>query len=198
MTCEQLFARVKNDESPVNFSTAGTFLSRYLTSEGSKLISEFYGVKSDYLHLIRPTEYIRFLNGRVDELGTGDEYYIPDGGMSKFVEGLANFAVKNVVHLNNTVSSINSAEGKFLLQTSKLGLVSANKVVLALPPVALAKITGDVTKKVTRHAIFRSIVSVPAFKAAAVYEDAWWASTLQPQKTFTSYDGCLGVTMPHL
>lgn len=197
-TCENLITRVQDEkEKAANFATAGMYLSNNLTSEGAKLISEYYGVKSDYLHRIKTEGYIDFLVNRRDEI-EGSEFVRPTRGMSAFVKVLYKTVVDQggVVYPDNPVSSITQKGDTFHLQTTK-HLVSATKVVLAVPPVALAKIKGDVTEKVTQSAIFKSILTVPAFKGAAVYREAWWHSMLQPLKTFTSYDSCLGITMPH-
>ena len=197
-SCDDMYRLVIDHKvNASRFATAGTYLSHYLTPEGAELISEYYGVKSDYLHSISAEGYVDFLFEREGGLPT-NEYYIPSGGMSTFVDILFKLLDNKggVVHRKNKVSSIDQKGDNFTLRTTDF-LVSASKVVIAIPPVSLIKIQGDVTKNITQHPIFKSIVSVPAFTGAAVYEEAWWNDTLQSKQLFTSYSDCLGITMPY-
>ena len=80
--------------------------------------------------------------------------------------------------------------------------VRANKTVLTVGPAALKDMTGDVMQNITNHNILRSIVSVPAFFGAAVYENAWWRDSkavkqMSAQNMFISSSNCLGITMPY-
>ena len=200
MTCEKMVEVVTKDVPKANvslFVTAGTYLSHYLTPEGAELISEYYGVKSDYLHFISPESYNEFLRRRQDEV-PGGEYARPHGGMSAIITVLFKLVKDQggLVYTGNKVLSINQKGDNFTLRTINQ-TVSANKVIIATPPASLAKIEGNVTDTVTQHPIFKSIVSVPAFKGAAVYKKAWWNDTLQYPQQFTSYSECLGITMPY-
>ena len=200
MTCAEMVELVRKGVPKANvslFATAGTYLSHYLTPEGAELISEYYGVKSDYLHFISPESYNEFLRRRQDEV-PGGEYARPHGGMSAIITVLFKLVKDQggLVYTGNKVLSINQKGDNFTLRTINQ-TVSANKVIIATPPASLAKIEGNVTDTVTQHPIFKSIVSVPAFKGAAVYKEAWWNDTLQYPQQFTSYSECLGITMPY-
>ena len=199
-TCEKMVELVTKDVPEANvsrFATAGTYLSHYLTPEGAELISEYYGVKSDYLHFISPESYKEFLLRRQNQVARGD-IERPHGGMSALITALLKLVKDQggLVYTGNKVVSINQKGDNFTLRTTNQ-TVLANKVVIATPPASLAKIEGNVTDTVTQHPIFKSIVSVPAFKGAAVYKKAWWNDTLQYPQQFTSYSECLGITMPY-
>ena len=64
---------------------------------------------------------------------------------------------------------------------------------------------GDVMQGITNNDIFKSIVSVPTFQRAAVYERAWWNdsiaaqknNSLRPLEMFISSSNCLGISMPY-
>ena len=76
------------------------------------------------------------------------------------------------IFLKESVASIDKDMDTFVLQTTKF-TVKANKTVITSGPAALKKIIGDVMQDITNNDIFKSIVSVPAFQGAAVYERAW-------------------------
>ena len=190
------------------FSTAETFLSYELSPEGAKLIEQTYGFMGDYMQAINPLSYRRYLEKKdvvIHENSRNDDRR-PMNGMSEFITAL----VENVqdrggkIYLNEAITSIDKREDKFVLQTTNF-YVKANKTVITAGPAALKKITGDVMQNITGHDIFKSIVSVPAFHGAAVYENAWWNdsiagqknNSLQPLEMFISSSNCLGITMPY-
>ena len=107
-------------------------------------------------------------------------------------------------YLKETVTSVDKTGDKFVLQTTNF-TVKASKTAISAGPTAVKKIKGDVIQNITDHEIFKSIVSVPAFYGAAVYENAWWNdsisvlknNSLQPLDMFISSSNCLGITMPY-
>ena len=188
------------------FSTAETFLSYELSPEGAKLMEDTYGFMGDYMQAINPLSYRTYLKKKDAVIFARDEDLRPKKGMSEFITKLAE-KVQNrggKIYLQETVSSIDKREDKFVLQTTTL-TVKANKTVLTAGPTALKKIKGDIMQNITGNDIFKSIVSVPAFRGAAVYDKAWWNdsiaaqknNSLQPLEMFISSSNCLGITMPY-
>ena len=188
------------------FSTAETFLSYELSPEGAKLIEKTYGFMGDYMQVINPLSYRTYLKKKDEVMHTRSDDSRPMNGMSEFITTLA----ENVrdrggkIYLDETITSIDKREDKFVLQTTNF-YVKASKTVITAGPTALKKINGDVMQNITGHDIFKSIVSVPAFHGAAVYEKAWWNdsiaaqknNSLQPLEMFISSSNCLGITMPY-
>ena len=189
-----------------NFSTAGTFLSGYLSPEGARLMEDVYGLKGGYMQTINPESYKTYLGERVNqELFESDEDR-PARGMSEIIEQL-DLKVRHLngtIYLQEAVASISKRGDKFVLLTTNF-TVEARKTVLTVGPTALKKLTGDVIQSITNHDIFKSIVSVPAFSGAAVYPTAWWndsvaaqkKNSLEPLQMFVSSSNCLGITMPY-
>lgn len=188
------------------FSTAETFLSYELSPEGTKLMADTYGFMGDYLQTINPLSYRTYLQKKDIVISERREDRRPKTGMSEFITKLAEKVRSNggKIYLKETVTSVDKIDDKFVLQTTNF-TVNANKTVMTAGPTALKKITGDVMQNITDHNIFKSIVSVPAFHGAAVYERAWWNdsiaaqknNSLQPLEMFISSSNCLGISMPY-
>ncbi|KAJ7383868.1 hypothetical protein OS493_025744 [Desmophyllum pertusum] len=107
------------------------------------------------------------------------------------------------LYKNNEVISVKrKKKTKFILTTTAL-TVSAKKIVVATHPVAFLKIRGGVAEEIQREPAFQSITSMPAFKGAAVYKEAWWNNStitnfsLEPRQRFVSNSNCLGITTPY-
>ena len=190
------------------FSTAETFLSYELSPEGTKLMAENFGFKGDYMQAINPMSYTTYLKKEEHVTSTSSEAKRPPNskGMSEIVKELTKKVESGggKLYRKETVAFTTKEGDKFLLQTTKL-TVKANKTVITVGPAALKKIEGDVIQNITGHQIFESIVGVPAFYGAAVYDKPWWNDTtatqknnsLQPLEKFISSSDCLGITMPY-
>ena len=190
-----------------DFATAGAFLSSHLTPEGAKLIEEAYGFNGGNGQAINPESFKEYLKETVNLIQSRDYDSRPIRGMSELIEKLS-LKVRSfngTIHLREGVASIHKEGGKFVLQTTNFA-VQANKTVLTTSPAAVKKMTGDVITSITSHEIFKSIVSVPAFRGAAVYPSAWWNdsvaaqmnNSLEPLQKFVSSSNCLGITMPYM
>ena len=164
--------------------------------------------QGDYMQAINPMSYRTYLE---------KEYYVNPASLdarrppnSKGLSEIVTELTKKVeraggkIYRKETVASITKEGDKFLLQTTK-STVTANKTVITVGPAALKKIEGDVIRNITGQQIFESIVGVPAFYGAAVYDEPWWNDTtatqnsnnLQPLEKFISSSDCLGITMPY-
>ena len=122
----------------------------------------------------------------------------PVKGLSELVQLLKDKVNQSngSVYFPETVTSVIKEGSKFFLQTTNR-TVRANKTVLTVGPAALKDMTGDVMQNITNHKILRSIVSVPAFFGAAVYQNAWWKDSIYTRDLFISSSNCLGITMPY-
>ena len=196
-----------NERNFTQFSTAETFLSYGLSPEGTKLMAEKFGFKGDYMQAINPMCYRTYLE---------KEYYVNSASLdarrppnSKGLSEIVTELTKKVergggkIYRKDTVASITKEGHQFLLQTTKLTVI-ANKTVITVGPAALKKIEIFI-RNITGQQIFESIVGVPAFYGAAVYDKPWWNDTtatqnsnnLQPLEKFISDRDFLGITMPY-
>lgn len=195
-----------NKRNYTQFSTAETFLSYELTPEGTKFIADAFGFKGDYMQEINPDSYRTYLEHQEYLTNNNGDDARPTKGMSELITELRK-KVENLtgrIYLEETVTAVDKIEGKYVLRTTRR-TARANKTIITVGPAALKKIKGDVILNITYHEIFNSIVSVPAFFGAAVYDRAWWNDTtaaqkknvLQPLNMFISSSDCLGITMPY-
>ena len=188
------------------YSTAGRFLSGVLSPEGAKWMTDAYGFKGGYMEAINQESYKKYIKKTLRVEGHKSDDVRPIKGMSELIDELR-LRVRNQkgkIYLQEAVISVSKQGNKFVLVTRNF-TVQANKTVLTAGPEALKKMTGDVIQNITNHEIFKSIVSVPAFRGAAVYPTAWWndsdaaqkRNALQPLQMFVSSSNCLGITMPY-
>mgnify|MGYP000618672154 FL=1 len=189
-----------------NFSTAGSFLSSYLSPEGAKYFETLYGFKGSYMQKINPESFKTYLKETVDDEVSGHDDSRPNKGLSEGIDKL-NQSVQNLggkVYLSETVTSVSKDGSKFVVQTNRTK-VKANKIIITIGPTALKNMTGDVIISITDQEIFQSVVGVPAFFGAAVYSSAWWEDMKvlqikdsdQALPMFNSSSNCLGITMPY-
>lgn len=184
------------------YSTAVDFLSDYLTPEGRELLEDTYGLKYR-LYDVNPESYKKYLEEKLLDEGKRRSDERPEKGLSKLIQLLEKEVNKlhGSIYFPETVTSVMKEGRKFFLQTTNR-TVRANKTVLTVGPADLKDMTGDVIQNITKHKILRSIVSVPAFFGAAVYQDAWWEDSTAVKKMvakdmFISSSNCLGITMPY-
>ncbi|XP_067016631.1 L-amino-acid oxidase-like [Acropora muricata] len=184
------------------YSTAGDFLSDYLSPEGRELLGDAYCLNYR-LYDVNPESYKKYLREkRLDEEDRGLDKR-PEKGLSQLIELLKDKVnkLKGSIYFPETVTSVMKKGSKFFLQTTNR-TVRANKTVLTVGPPALKDMTGDVMQNITNHKILRSIVSVPAFFGAAVYQNPWWEDSkavkrMSDKNMFISRSNCLGITMPY-
>ena len=185
-----------------HYSTAGDFLSYYLSPEARDLLGDAYGLNNQ-LYDVNPESYKKYLAEKLsDEKDSGDDER-PLEGMSKLIQLLTKEVNQSngSIYFPETVTSVIKEGSKFFLRTTNR-TVRANKTVLTVGPTALKDMTGDVMQNITNHKILRSIVSVPAFFGAAVYDTAWWKDSNATKKMFQNHmfissANCLGITMPY-
>ena len=129
----------------------------------------------------------------------------PEGGLSTITKVLKKSATNLGVKLykNEEIKVIEEIKGnKFKLTTTNY-TVTANKLVVAVPPKPMKVIKGTVAEKIQNDSTFQTIEFVVAFKGFAVYEEAWWqynstgSRYLADEQKLLSTSDCLGFTFPY-
>ena len=183
------------------FTSVESYMSYYLTPEGTEFLSELYGFKGDYTEAINPAAYIEYLKLMFSSLANSNQR--PLKGMSEVINALVD-SVRNYggkLYTSSAVLSVNKIKTSFVLKTTNL-TISAEKLVIATHPAAYMKVKGGVSAEIQRQPMFQSIKIMPAFKGAAVYREAWWQNMterpiLEPRQRFVSNSYCLGVSLPY-
>ena len=175
-------------------------MSNRITPEGAEYVSELGGHKAEYSDFVSPAGYLEFLEASLEFSG---KYIRPFRGMSaimiKLIEKVNDSG--GLIHVSDKVNSIDKNEdGTYDLVTSS-HKVSATKVVVAIPPLALEKVEGETAQSLKVAPEFLSVQPIPSFKGAAAYSNQSWedviGNNVEPFQNFISNSDCLGQSFIH-
>ncbi|XP_073252128.1 amine oxidase [flavin-containing] B-like [Porites lutea] len=206
MTPSQMFAfawRNMSKEKALEYPSYHNFLCQRVGSEGCAFLDLIYGIKMNY-NMERSTLTIYDIKNGIKSTS---EYVRPRGGLSEIVDALAKsvkrFGVR--MYAKEAVSSINrdGEPNTFVVRTEHY-LVSAKKVIVAIPFLPLKEINGDIAFEIKNHAYFTPIIGQKCFKAVAIYKHPWWENatsihnmSLKTWKRYVSSATCLMYMMPY-
>ena len=184
------------------FPSLSTFVSEYLTPEGYQLFNHLTGFIPDYARQFSPRSIV---DGATTAANFKHNYSRPDKGLSSITQQLK-FSVTKLgarLYQNEEIKVMEeTVDSKFKLITKNY-TVTANKLVVAVPPVPLKRIKGSVAEKIQNDSIFKTIEYAVAFKGFAVFENAWWqlnstgSRYLADEQEMLSTSDCLGHTFPY-
>lgn len=106
----------------------------------------------------------------------------PVGGMSAFIRGMEEGTEQagGRIFTSEPVSSIRRADGGgYQLETASY-TVNATKVVIAIPPLALDQLGGDVVDEIREQAIYQDIAAVKVVTITQWWPESWWADIVNP------------------
>ncbi len=105
----------------------------------------------------------------------------PKGGMSSFVRAMAARATTAGARIftEEPVSRIDKRDDGYLVTTSSR-TAFARKVVIAVPPLGLDKIGGDVAERIKAQPEYKSIVGVHVVTITQWWPQAWWKDVKNP------------------
>lgn len=179
------------------------FLCQRLGSEGCELLNARYAVKRDF-----PEEstLFRYEKNKAFSYVSGN-YLKPHGGISDISNALKNSAKSFGVKMfsKEKVKQLNRKGDVFAVRTDHF-LVSAKKLVIAVPSFAFEAFMGDVATDVKENVLFGSILPANAFKAVAIYSYPWWENATSSRnrtvskptvERFWSASTCLVGLMPY-
>ena len=75
--------------------------------------------------------------------------------------------------------SFSEGGGGYALVTGKYA-VKARKVIIAVPPVAVDTMTGDIVDEIRDEPKYQDIIAVPVVTITQWWPDAWWADIVNP------------------
>ena len=178
------------------------FICQRVGYEGCAFLEACGGIKKDYkkeestLFEYERPEFQKYLTY---------QYVRPTGGLSKITSALETSARQLGVkmHANEKVQALSRKGNKFAVQTDHY-LVSAKKLIIAVPESPLKELIGDMASEIKSNRLFMSILNQPCFRAAAIYKYPWWENatsshniTLKPWERYVSLSTCLTQTMPY-
>ena len=161
------------------YPTFKSYVLDVVGPEGYAFLHETYRFRADYEYQLSAKAYLEYLDeennaGAICPSGNCQTLY-PVGGMSAYVRGLAAKAARFGVRmfLSEPVVRIDRAGPGFRLQTAKQSLTTPH-VIIAVPPVALAKIDGDIPVAIRAQSQFQALVGVRVTTIAQWYDQPWW------------------------
>ena len=194
-----LFSQSKEE---TKFPSLSTFMSEYLTPEGQQLFFHLNGLIPNFAQ--------QFDAGMLADNAKATahfkhNYSRPDNGLSSITQELK-FSVTKLgarLYQNEEIKVMEETlDSRFKLKTKNY-IVTANKLIVAVPPVPLKRIKGSVAEKIQNDSIFKTIEYAVAFKGFAVFENAWWqlnstgSRYLADEQEMLSTSDCLGRTFPY-
>ena len=196
---EYLFSQRKE---ATKFPSFSTFASEYLTPEGYQLFNHLTGFIPDYARQFSPGSLVDAVMATAN---FKHNYSRPDKGLSSITQQLK-FSVTKLgarLYQDEEIKVMEETlDSRFKLITKNY-TVTANKLVVAVPPVPLKRIKGSVAEKIQNDSIFKTIQYAVAFKGFAVFENAWWqlnstgSRYLADEQEMLSTSDCLEHTFPY-
>ncbi len=161
-----------------NYADFPAYVKAVVGDEGLAFLHDMSRFRADFNYALDPAGYLDYLDEEWDVCCTPS---YPVGGMSTFVTGMASSAEAAGVRIytSEPVSSINRAEGGYELVTATM-TVHADKVVVAVPPIALNWITGDVVDDIKAQTIYQDIVGVKVVAITQWWPEPWYNSVINP------------------
>lgn len=105
----------------------------------------------------------------------------PVGGMSAFIEGMATQSSTSGARIftGEPVVAVRSSGVGYQIETENY-IVSAGKVVIAVPPTAFQWLEGDVIDQLASQPQFQDIIAVKVATVTQWWPERWWADVVNP------------------
>lgn len=150
-----------------------SYIRRVVGGAGYDYLRDMSRFRADFEAPLDARGYLDYLDEEWDVCCTPS---YPVGGMSEFIRGMAREAMADGARIfaNEPVLSVSRASmGGYRLLTSAHE-VRARRVVLAVPPVALARIEGDVVEEIRMRPEFQAILPIEVVTVTQWWDRAWW------------------------
>ncbi|MBC7660897.1 MAG: FAD-dependent oxidoreductase [Chitinophagaceae bacterium] len=147
-------------------------------SESYEFLRDVSRFRADFDAPIDARSYLDYLDEEWDTCCTPS---YPIGGMSAFIRGMEAKARASGVQIftAEAVNSINKAGTSYQLDT-KLHNVSADKIVITVPPYGMNHIKGDVVERIRRQEQYKEIIGIKVVTIAQWWPENWWSELKNP------------------
>lgn len=163
------------------YADFASYVQAVVGEEGYNFLRDMSRFRADFEYPLDAAGYLDYLDEEWDVCCTPS---YPVGGMSQFVIGMQADAEANGARIfpSETVSDISRGESGYLLTTSSYS-VSAQKVVIAIPPYALQWVSGDVVDDLKAQAAYQDIVGVKVVTITQWWPEDWYTQIVNPEAT---------------
>jgi hypothetical protein len=162
---------------PKKYKDNRDWLKDVLGLEGFQFLTDTFRFRGDFQNGIDPISYIDFLKEDWDACCSPT---YPEGGMSSFINAMVHKAVlvnRARAFKNEPVQAINKAAHHTYKLTTPKFTVIANSVIIAVPPLALKKIDGNIANSIKAQREFKTIKPIRVISINNWWSDAWWEHT---------------------
>lgn len=145
---------------------------KVIGKEGYQYLRDMSRFRGDFDYPLSARGYLDYIEEELDVCCVAS---YPVGGMSSFIRGMEKKARASGVRIftGETVLAVDKAADGYALTTSKRR-VAGKKVVIAVPPQALARIGGGVAEAIRAQPQFKALIGVRVTTVAQWYDTAWW------------------------
>lgn len=161
------------------------YAEKVIGVEGCAFLHGTYRFRADLEYDLNAKAYLDYLDeendaGAICPSGHCQSLY-PVGGMSAYTRGMEQ-RVRDLgaqIHLDEAVLSIDRSPAGYLLKTPRRA-ITARTLVIALPPVALEKLQGEVVESIRAQPEFQALVGVRVTTITQWYDQPWWRGIITP------------------
>ncbi|MEZ4751275.1 MAG: FAD-dependent oxidoreductase, partial [Bdellovibrionota bacterium] len=115
---------------------------------------------------------------------TGPDNLYPKGGMHVFVERMKEQIEKKVrIYLKEGLKALKESGDEYELTTTAENQFVASKLVLAIPKLALNKVSGDLVEAIRKAPQYEAILPVPIVVINQLWDEAWWEKAHDPKNS---------------
>lgn len=175
-TAKRAATLVPGDSTIEEYAPTVLGSNRLRGAEPFQFLKDTFRFRGDFLSEVDARSYIDFLREDWDACCTPS---YPIGGMSAFIEGMLAKAQSNGARAfsSQPVTEINKwGSDKYILKTPDY-TVMADKVVIAVPPVAFKKISGTIANRIKQTPQFQAIQPIRVITVEQWWDSPWWDST---------------------
>ncbi len=155
------------------------YAEKVIGKEGCAFLRETYRFRADHDYDLNAKAYLDYLEeesnaGAICPSGHCQSLY-PVGGMSAYTRGMEQRAraLGVQIHQSEPVLSVDKCPAGYLLKTPKRRL-TARCLVIALPPVALCQVQGEIVEKIRAQPEIQALVGVRVTTITQWYPEPWW------------------------
>ena len=162
------------------------YAEKVIGAEGCAFLHETYRFRADLEYDLNARAYLDYLDeendaGAICPSGHCQSLY-PVGGMSAYTRAMEQ-RVRELgaqIHLDEAVLSIDKSPAGYLIKTPRRA-ITAGTLAIALPPVALAEVQGEIADRIRAQPEYQALVGVRVTTITQWYDHPWWRGILTPE-----------------
>ncbi|MCC7536762.1 MAG: FAD-dependent oxidoreductase, partial [Deltaproteobacteria bacterium] len=158
-----------------------SYIRALVGTQGFNFLHDMSRFRADFEYPLDARGYLDYLDEEWDVCCTPS---YPIGGMSTFIRGMEAAAREDGARIftDEPVVALRSADEGYEIETEEY-LVSAQRVVVAIPPVAFNHIEGDIAEQIRAEGEYQSILEVKVATITQWWPSSWWETVRNPDLT---------------